>query len=448
MNDDLQAVIDSGMCIGCGACVAADPTLALDLDPVRQTYRPSHPSNVDAASVCPAIVVDFDLLHRKVFPGATPGPHGVVDSVLLAQSTDLERNVNASSGGLIKEVLLAYLDDPTVDGVISIVHEGGIDFAPTLVEKADEVHGIPGSIYHCLPFDGALKILKERPGRYVLVAIPCQLEGIYSYIHRLAPELEERIHATVGLLCGWQYSHHSLRAICEYKGVNFDSLTDVAWRGGGPVGKLRLTTPEKVTSVSRRVDFSYQVAFDRSFNSPRCHLCVNHSNFLADLVVGDAWLPSTVYTRTGISLLICRKPESRAIIDDLASAGRIKASEVSVDEITESQTHRVVFGDFAYAYQDYLASTGQHHPKMTGPNRPAADLVDSDQVTEFHEELQLKLRLQDQRRYRRLWWRKLTKEAPRLAKRYLDWFLVRILRIKSLTGKREEVSRDQIRIFR
>src|SRR5690606_3084639 len=238
----------------------------------------------------------------------------------------------------------------------------------------------------------------------------CQLEGIFQYIYRLEPQLADRIHATIGLLCGWQYSHHAIRAICEYKGVDFDSLTDIAWRGGGPVGKLRLTTARSTKSVSRRVDFSYQVAFDRSFNSPRCHLCVNHSNFLADLVVGDAWLPSTVYTRTGISLLICRKPESRAMVDELVSHGRIKASEVSVDEITESQTHRVVFGDFAYAYQDYLAATGRHHPKMTGPNRPSADLVDSSHVAEFHEELQLKLRLQDQQRYKRLWWRKLTKE--------------------------------------
>ena len=54
-------------------------------------------------------------------------------------------------------------------------------------------------------------------------------------------------------------------------------------------------------AVSRRVDFGYQVAFDRLFNTPRCHLCVNHSNFLADIVVGDAWLPSTVFTKTGVS---------------------------------------------------------------------------------------------------------------------------------------------------
>lgn len=448
MSQDLQAVIDSGMCIGCGACVAVDSTLALELDPIRQTYRPTHPSGPEAASVCPAVAVDFDFLHKRVFPNQAPGPHGVVDSVYLAQSTDFERNLRASSGGLIKELLLAYLADPAVDGIISIVHKSGIHFEPTLIERPEQVDALPGSIYHSIPFDKTLHILRERPGRYVLVAIPCQLEGIFQYIYRLEPQLADRIHATIGLLCGWQYSHHAIRAICEYKGVDFDSLTDIAWRGGGPVGKLRLTTARSTKTVSRRVDFSYQVAFDRSFNSPRCHLCINHSNFLADIVVGDAWLPSTLYTRTGISLVICRKPETRELLQHLADSQRLIITEVTVDEITESQTRRVVFGDFAYAYQDYLAEIGEHRPAMTGPNRMAAHLVDRDEVATFHAELKLKLALQDQRRYKHLWWRKLLKEFPRLAKRYIDWFLVRVLRIKSLTGQRKEVSWAQIRIFR
>jgi hypothetical protein len=249
-------------------------------------------------------------------------------------------------------------------------------------------------------------------------------------------------------LCGWQYTHHALRAICEYKGVDFEQLTDVSFRGGGPVGKLRLATNDGEKRVSRRVDFSYQVAFDRSFNIPRCHLCVNHSNFLADIVVGDAWLPATVYTRTGISLVICRTQASRALVGELEADGRVIANEVSVDEITESQTHRVAFGDFAYAYQDYLRRRGLHHPVMTAPNRPGAILVDEETVDRFHHELTHKLRLQAERRYRRLWWRKLLIELPHLLRRYFAWFLVRVLRVKSLSGRRKEVARRQMRIFR
>jgi coenzyme F420-reducing hydrogenase beta subunit len=445
---DLSAVIQSGMCIGCGSCVAADPTLELVLDEYSQSFRPSHESGRLAASVCPAVAVDFAFLHQVVFPGLEPGPHGVVDSVLLAQSRDLERNLNASSGGVIKELMLAYLEDSDVDGIITLAHTDGIEFAAQLITEPSQVDELPGSIYHAVPFDGALRILASHEGRFVLVAIPCQLEGILTYIHRVAPYLAGRLHATIGLLCGWQYTHHALRAICEFKGVPYDKLTSVAWRGGGPVGKLRLTTPSKEVAVSRRVDFSYQVAFDRSFNIPRCHLCVNHSNFLADIVVGDAWLPSTVYTRTGISLVVCRKQQPRKLVDRLADEGRLIVTEASTEEVTESQGRRVVFGDFAYAYQEFLASRELPRPVMEGPNRLVAHLQSQQSVESFHKELVRKLELQASRRYRRLWWRKVTREFPGLLRRYITWFFVRILKIKSLVGRRAELSSEQIQVFR
>jgi coenzyme F420-reducing hydrogenase beta subunit len=333
--------------------------------------------------------------------------------------------------------------------VIALSHVGGLDFQPTLITEPEQVDTLPGSIYHNLAQPRAIELLQENEGRFALVAIPCQLEGIYSYIFSQRPELRDRIAITVGLLCGWQYSHHSIRAICQYKGIDPDSIVEVSYRGGGPVGKLRIVTKDgKVTTTSRRVDIGYQVAFDRHFNTPRCHLCINHSNFLADIVVGDAWLPSTVYTKSGISLLICRTEATAQRIGELTEAGRIVSADVTVDEITESQTRRVVFGDFAYAYQEYLAQHGLPHPTMTGPNRSAARLHDESVVAEFHEELTKKLAMQQRGEYRRLWLRKATKEFPRLAKRYLDWFLVRILKIKSLTGKRQEVPSDKIRIFR
>ncbi|MGH3681052.1 MAG: Coenzyme F420 hydrogenase/dehydrogenase, beta subunit C-terminal domain [Natronosporangium sp.] len=441
-------MIDASMCIGCGACVFADPTLKLELDPQKLIYQPSHASNAAAASVCPAVQVDFAGLQDRIFPGAEQTEYGVVHSVLLAQSTDHDRNLAASSGGLVKELLLHYLARDDVDGALALGHVGGIDFQTRLVRSPGEVDQLPGSIYHNLEQSRALQLLHEVEGRYVLVAIPCQLEGIYNYIHQRAPELADKVHTTIGLLCGWQYSHHALRAIAEFKGVDYEQITDLSFRGDGPVGRLRMWTGETLHQIGRRVDFDYQVAFDRSFNTPRCHTCINHSNFLADIVVGDAWLPSTVATKTGVSLLICRKPETDRAVREMARAGAVKVTDVGTADIMESQKRRVVFGDFAYAYSAYLDEIGVHHPDMVGPNRPAARLAPRKEVAKFHRELTRKLALQWERRYRYLRLRKATVELPKHVKKYLDWFFVRILRVKSLTGQRKEVSRDQLRDFR
>jgi coenzyme F420 hydrogenase subunit beta len=449
VRDSLQGVIDNDMCIGCGACTFADPTVAVSLHPEKLIYLPETAGNATAAAVCPAVQVDFAGLHAKVFPDLEVTEYGVVDSVLLAQSTDEHRNVNASSGGLIKELLHHLLGRSDVDGIIALGHVEGLDFQPRLITEPAGIDELPGSIYHNLSQPRAIELLRENEGRYVLVAIPCQLEGIYQYIYECEPHLADRIHTTVGLLCGWQYGHHAIKAICEYLGADYEQIVDISYRGGGPVGKLRIRTRDgREVSASRRVDFGYQVAFDRHFNTPRCHTCINHSNFLADIVVGDAWLPSTVFTKTGISLLICRKPHTRAVVDELVAAGRVVASEVTNEEIRESQTDRVIFGNFAYAYADYLDELGQHHPDMVGPNRERAQLVARDEVVHFHEELVRKLELQRAGRYRFLKWRKATYELPRFVNRYWTWFTVRILKIKSIKGERREVPKEKLSIFR
>lgn len=445
---DLRGVRSADMCIGCGACVHADPSLDLALEPTKLIWEPTHNGNELAALVCPAVQVDFPALQHAIFGGAEPGPFGVVDTVMLGQSTDLDRNVSASSGGLIKEILIELLSRPDVDGAIVLVDKGGLAFEPEIITDPSEADALPGSIYHNLPKDRVLSLLKESDRRLVLVGIPCEFEGIFQYILRAEPHLMARVHTTIGLLCGWQYNYHALRAICQYMGADFDDIERISYRGDGPIGKLRVRTSEKEYSASRRVDFSYQVAFDRTFNTPRCHLCVNHANFLADIVVGDAWLPSTVGTKTGISLIINRRPETTALVRELETKGRVVLTEVSTEEIKESQKPAIAFGDFAYSYAEFLDELGVPRPVMTGPNRPSASLVPRTQVEHFHSELVIKTRLQQEGRYRRLYWRKATKELPRLIGRYWNWFTVRILRIKSLKGERKELSRDQVSVFR
>jgi coenzyme F420-reducing hydrogenase beta subunit len=350
---------------------------------------------------------------------------------------------------LVKELLAQLLTRPDVDGAIALSHVEGLVFEPTLLTEPSQVDDLPGSIYHNLDQSRALEILKETEGRIVLVGIPCVLEGIFKYISVVEPDLREKVAFTIGLLCGWQYTHHSIAAMGEYLKYDPADIVDVAYRGGGPVGKYKVMLADgDEKTASRRVDFSYQVAFDRSFNTRRCHVCVNHSNFLADIVVGDAWLPSTLTTKTGISLIIARSPDARDEMEQMEARGAIVLTEVGRDEILESQTSDVIFGEFAYSYADFLLEKEIPVPILDGPNREAGKRMDHDEVQSFYNEYLTKLQLQREGLYRRLWWRKATKGMPQLIRRYYRWFTVRVLRIKSLRGDRQEISRAQLREFR
>lgn len=428
---DLSQVIESHLCVGCGACVVAEQGIELRLNQKKMMYEPTSPGGQVAASVCPSIEVDFDWLQQKLFPETTQTPLGVVESIMLAQSVNYGRNLKASSGGLIKELLLKFLSLDEVDGAIVLSHVGGLLFESCLITDLDQVDDLPGSIYHNVPFDKALQLLSKNEGRYVLVAIPCQLEGIYNYIFKYRPELAKRIYTTIGLICGWTYTHHSIKALCEFKKVDFEAIENIAFRGEGPVGLLRLQLPGRKLEVDRRKDFDYMVAFDRSFNIPRCHLCINHINFLADIVVGDAWLASTSNTQSGVSIVICRTNTALQTIRSLKQEGKIRCIEATDAEIVESQSRRFTYGDFAYAYANYLKEIGVFCPNMVGPNRSVAKLVSRRDVKKFHRENSMKIQLQQEQRYRYLWWRKVVVDLKRYTYRYLRKLILRGFRLIS-----------------
>jgi len=448
VSTDLSGVISSGMCIGCGACEMADSTVKVSLNPSRLIYEPETAGSELAASVCPAVSVDYAGLQEYLFPGATVGPFGVVRSVHLSQSTTSARNIAASSGGLIKELLRHLLSSNQIDAVVALDHVDGIEFASRLVTTAEDIDTLPGSIYHNLKQTSALHLLRDTPGRLAIVAIPCQLEGLYAWVKKCEPALRDKITLSIGLLCGWQYSHHSINAMGEYLGYDPSEIADISYRGGGPVGKLTVTTHDgQQYTASRRVDFGYQVAFDRHFNTSRCHVCINHSNFLADIVVGDAWLPSTVFTKTGISLVVCRTEFAENTVQSLVDAGHCVSIQVGEDEIRESQTDRVVFGEFAYAYANFLQELGLHTPQLDGPNKGYGTLKPRRHVAKFHRELVRKQSLMAARRYKYMKLRKATLELRGYVMRYVRWFMVRILRVKSLSGQRKEIPRDRFEGF-
>ena len=159
-------------------------------------------------------------------------------------------------------------------------------------------------------------------------------------------------------------------------------------------------------------------------------------------------MPSTVFTKTGISLVVCRSEKAEQVLQGLVDDGSCVSLQVTEDEIRESQTERVVYGEFAYAYAEHLRSLGGHVPELHGPNEGHGELHSDKVVAKFHRELVRKQALMAARRYRYMKFRKATLELRSYVMRYVRWFTVRILRVKSLSGQRKEIPREKLSAFR
>ncbi len=443
---NLGAVISSGLCIACGACSSIDPSISLEFDLSRQIFRPNTSGNDRAAAVCPSVKVDYDQLHRLRFHTEIPGPLGLINSVHLAQSTNECRNKRASSGGLIKEAAIHLLSSGVVDGIISIRHDKGLNYCATIVRNTTEIDKLPGSIYHNIDLSPALRLLEENDERLAMIGIPCQLEGMYKYIYENRPHLKEKIVFTIGLLCAWQYTQHSISAICKYVGINREDIKEVIYRGEDKIGPLRVKLKSGVEKrLNRRANLHYQVAFDRFFNTPRCHICLNHLNFFADLVVGDCWLNSTRFSRYGISLAIARTPNSTSLLNELEREGRLTLHPVTEKEILESEGRSLVYGDAARSHAEALQLDGQYVPNFSGLDWKSKEELNISEARKFIDEMKVRSDLQLGGEYWLLWWRKIYKDGFRLSSRYLSWFFRHALQMNRFMGGACEYSNGELR---
>lgn len=439
VEKNLLNVINNGYCVGCGVC-AATGEVQLGINSKTLVYEPLGPGGSKSASICPSIKVNYSELQQKLFPHETQSPLGVVRQINLAQSTNEVRNLKASSGGIIKEILYELLSEKTIDGAIALQHEDGLIYEPKLTRNADDVDNLPGSIYHNISFEKALSILKANDGKYAIVAIPCQLEGLYNYIFEIEPELIHRIYCTIGLICGWTYTHHSILSFCHYKKLDFNKITNIAFRGDGPKGLLQIEFRDKVVKYNRNTDLDYIVAFDRSSNLPRCHLCVNHINYLADIVVGDAWLKRVSATRTGVSIVISRSATGQQIFQTLINKNKIVSLPASETDIEESQGRNFTYGDLAYSYGNFLRQKKMFTPNLIGPNLSKSRPVALREIINFDRENRKKILLQHNRSYWQLWFRKIGKDALR--------YLLKFLKKRSQKKKNKKITPETMDVFR
>jgi hypothetical protein len=317
------------------------------------------------------------------------------------------------------------------------------------VTNPSEIDELHRSVYHNIDLSSVIELIESAEGPVAVIAIPCQLEGVYKYISTVAPSLKSKVVFTIGLLCAWQYTRHSILAISEYSGFAPESIDEVIYRGGDAIGKLRVRlSGGKEHVIDRRANLNYQIAFDRAFNTPRCSVCVNHINYLADLVVGDSWMQSTRFSKTGVSLAVCRSAKASTLFHEMVQANEVVAHKVTENELIESEGEKLIYGGFAYRYSDVLRNSGLAPPKLIGPNYGHGVLVASSEAESYFRKSRAKQKLMASGKYRMLWWRKVLLEGYLIAFRYLRWFVNRALRFKKITGKDKRISRNDLKGFR
>jgi len=381
LNIDL--ITNNDLCISCGTCKYACPKneISIKMNNAKGMYEPVIANTLSCLTctdqpclqVCPSYEEDFVSLANWTDPSQRIGP---VEAIYTGFSTNRDVHIRASSGGIVRELCRYYLDTGLVDGIITLKHVEGLDYEPHLYTSTDElIENSPGSIYHNINFENAIEILQNTRGRFALIASPCQLTSIRKWQQVCPDKSLGSIEVAIGFICGWMYSRHTVDHFAKYVGVSRESLADVTYRGGDKVGNLVLKSVSGTDQAfSRRPKpyvhahtAAYRIAFSRTYSSKRCLLCAEHLNYLADVVVGDAWLPKHRDDKLGTSIVIVRNPSVVAVLDHLVAEGRVELTASSTNEVVESQSEYFAFGAPARQMMNRLKKQGKFAPSVKLP---------------------------------------------------------------------------------
>ena len=393
-NQSLNAVISGGYCIGCGACTRGEiaSPLRIELDAygcLQATAKSTAPSlaAIDSA-VCPfsETALNEDELGKNLFDSdgvKHDSKIGYYRETWAGHVADGQYRELGSSGGFTSWLLCELLAKTLVDAVIHVKPRQPNDqdrrlFTYAVSHTANEIQSGAKSHYYPIEMSEVLRLVRETPGRYAIVGLPCFIKAL-RLMARENSLFQDRIVFCIGLFCGHLKNTGFSELYAWQCGIQPDQLRAIDFRRKLP-GKLSYQYGVGVSGLQYGKLIECIVPAGELFGSDwgiglfkykACDFCDDVVAETADVSIGDAWLPEFVNDHRGTNVVIVRSP----IISNLIHAGMreslLALQSISTERVIESQAAGFRHRREGLAYRLYLADRAGkwRPPKRIQPSK-------------------------------------------------------------------------------
>lgn len=327
--------------MGCGLCTIDKVVQGMEYGGKNDCLVPKNDNvanNSIANQICPGMGYDIKSDAEVLFSQEAKYsiPLGYVHSLCATHSVSQEVLANASSGGIITQ-LLVYLIEKKIVDYVSVTQffcdKEGVHTRTFLTNKKEEILKAQGSKYCPVNFDGLLEELHTREGRVAVMATPCVIAGLRA-IEQQPDYLKAEIKLHIANFCGGYKSFRNIRRLAEIHKVDYHNLRDFRFRGEGQPGSLRFVEKSGKTAST---PYPLYVGLNGYSKMLRCHLCPDATGELADIACGDAWIPRFKNDPATWSMVICRNKVTADIMEQMAKEGLIVTERVTHEEVEQSQ---------------------------------------------------------------------------------------------------------------
>ncbi|THK37920.1 coenzyme F420 hydrogenase [Ensifer sp. MPMI2T] len=340
----------SGLCIGCGACMAqsAAGAAAMRLDRYGQ-FKPTasrHPRSF--AELCPfsPYAWNEDDIARERFASARyRDPRiGRFEAAYVGYVRECSFRTDGSSGGMASWTAASLLEENLVDGVAHVVPrcEGsGPLFHYRISRTPEDIRAGAKSRYYPVELSAVIDEMRRRPGRYAIVGIPCFIKALHLLCLQ-DPLLRERLTFTLGLFCGHMKSARFVESIAWQLGERIEAVADIDFRLKGTGRPANWYTAHLVLKDgnTRSKDWWHLADGDWGagfFQNAACNFCDDVVAETADISFGDAWVEPYASDGRGTNVVVVRSPLLRDLVDRARNQGRLELQEVDSAFVVRTQ---------------------------------------------------------------------------------------------------------------
>lgn len=391
----------SGLCIGCGSCVAqqheqdkqhpeAPAARALSHAPVFMRLdrfgelEPAGPPGWLGAGprgfarTCPfsPLSQDETLLANHLF--AMPESEqdervGRYRSAWVGHAAEHGHRERGSSGGMLGWTAAELLRAGWVDAVAHVVPaEGGRLFRYGFSRTEAELARGAKSRYYPVELSEVIDTIRRVPGRYAVTGVPCFIKAL-QLLRREDATLRARIVVTLGLFCGHMKSTRLIESFAFQMGVPMAQVRDADFRHKDAHRPANWYTARFALAdgTSRQRDWFHLLEGDWGagfFQNAACDACDDVMAETADIAFGDAWVEPYSQDGRGTNVVVVRDSALHTLLSEAIDQGRLALSAVDADFVARTQAAGLRQRREGLAYRLATRRGGVHPHKRVAPS--------------------------------------------------------------------------------
>lgn len=342
-------------CIGCGTCTLnSSNTVFIDsCGKYNVKYTDQSEANIHRSlMLCPFSTLsdNENVIGKRLFLGSNYKRQDHIGYYLnnyIAHVNDENIRSNASSGGITTWLLTALLEKGLITHAVHVGNStnGKTLFKYTVSTTAKSVFEGGSSKYYPVEMSSVLEYIRDHEGSYAVVALPCFVKSL-RLLQKENILFRKRIKLIISPICGHLKTLNYANFLAWQKGIDPKSLLAVNFRLKLP-NKKASQYGTKFSYLSERsilnkevANSSYKMGTDWGhgmFKYSACDYCDDVVGELADVSVGDAWLPEYIVDPKGNSIVIVRNELVDSMIKAAFDKNELYVKSILPDQVIESQ---------------------------------------------------------------------------------------------------------------